>query len=210
MIEEVKEKASKSFFKRLDTQLESETEPSVARVLLGLLFPAFALAVEEAGKYRFIRKTTEETAADEKLICDADYFPIYFRATVPNEMASNAEVDQLVVDLNSATSESEVQRTFGEMLDAIPAYHPKRQDFLWKLGRASDRLNDTTLERLAYAAAARADSYGYDIVNIGEAARALNLVFHAAQRMAATPGAQRVLDRAMSMTSPKTPLRNVF
>jgi hypothetical protein len=86
----------------------------------------------------------------------------------------------------------------------MPQKHPRRQDFLWKLNREPSRLSDITSERLAYAAAVRADSYAYDMINVGEAARALNLVFSAAQKVSATSGAQRILEGAMARASDDT------
>ena len=62
------------------------------QALLGLMFPEYAKATENAGVYQLVRRTTEDSAEAEKRICDADYFPIYFRAAVPEEMFSNAEL----------------------------------------------------------------------------------------------------------------------
>jgi hypothetical protein len=42
------------------------------------------------------------------------------------------------------------------------------------------------------------------MINIGEPARALNLVFSAAQKVSATPGAQRILEGAMARASDDT------
>jgi hypothetical protein len=108
----------------------------------------------------------------EKRICDVDYFQIYFRAAVPEERVSNAELNRLIARLNEAKSDAAVQSIFDEMLESIPSKHPQREDFLWKLNREPDRLTDKASERLAYAVAVRADSYAYDVMNIGEAARA--------------------------------------
>ena len=179
-------------------------------MLLAILFPEYARANEKVGVYQFVRRTNEDKAAEEKRICDGDHFPIYFRAAVPEEMASTAEVDQVVSELNDAGSEEEVNRIFGDLLDDIPANHPKRQDFLWKLGQESERLRDIAAERLAYAAAVRAASYTYDMINVGEAARALNFVFFAAQKMSATPVAQRILERAMTLASDDTFARRIL
>ncbi len=52
--------------------------------------------------------------------------------------------------------------------------------------------------------AQRAADYAYDIMNVGEAARALNIVFTAAQKLSSTPGAQRVLEGAVVRASDDT------
>jgi hypothetical protein len=204
MRDERKKKETSEFFKALDSLIDGQSEPTAVRALLGLMFPEYAKANESAGVYRFVRRTTEDSAEAEKRICDADYFPIYFRAAVPAEMFSNAELDRVISKLDGAKSEADVQHVFDETLDSMPPKHSRRQDFLWKLNRESARLSDITSERLAYAAAVRADSYAYDMINIGEAARALNLVFSAAQKVSATPGAQRILEGAMARASDDT------
>jgi KAP family P-loop domain len=204
MRDERKKKETSEFFKALDSLIDGQSEPTAVRALLGLMFPEYAKANESAGVYQFVRRTTEDSAEAEKRICNADYFPIYFRAAVPEEMFSNSELDQVISKLNGAKSETEVQHVFDETLDSIPPNHPRRQDFLWKLNRESARLSDITSERLAYAAAVRADSYAYDMINVGEAARALNLVFSAAQKVSTTSGAQRTLVGAMARASDDT------
>jgi KAP family P-loop domain len=204
MREDRKKAAGLGFFGVLDSKIEGQPESTSVQVLLSLLFPDYAKTNERTSVYGYLRRTTQETAAVEKRICDADYFPIYFRAAVPEEMFSNAELDEIVDKLNAAESEEDVQRIFSEMLDSIPPNHPRREDFLWKLNRPSIRLTFVASERLAYAAAVRADSYAYDMINTGEAARALNLVFSAAQSVSTTPGAQRILEGAMARTSDDT------
>jgi hypothetical protein len=204
MRDERKKKETSEFFKALDSLIDGQSEPTAVQALLGLMFPEYAKANESAGVYQLVRRTTEDSAEAEKRICDADYFPIYFRAAVPEEMFSNAELDRVISKLNGAKSEADVQQIFGETLDSIPPQHPRRQDFLWKLNRESSRLSDITSERLAYAAAVRADSYAYDMINVGEAARALNLVFSAAQKVSATSDAQQVLEGAMARASDDT------
>ena len=64
--------------------------------------------------------------------------------------------------------------------------------------------SEVTAERLAYAAAARAADYAYDLMNIGEAARAINIVFIAAQKLSRTSAAQRVLEGAMEHATDDT------
>ncbi|MFZ3331857.1 MAG: P-loop NTPase fold protein, partial [Candidatus Acidiferrales bacterium] len=204
MRDERKKKEASGFFRDLDSLIGRQSGSVAVQALLGLMFPEYAKTNENAGVYQFVRRTTEDSAEAENRICDPDYFSIYFRAAVPEEMFSNAELDQAISKLDGAKSEAEVQHVFDEMLDSIPPNHPRRQDFLWKLNRESVQLSDITSERLAYAAAVRSDSYAYDMINIGEAARALNLVFSAAQKVSATPGAQRILEGAMVRASDDT------
>jgi predicted KAP-like P-loop ATPase len=153
MRDERKKKETSEFFGALDSLIGGQSEPTAVRALLGLMFPEYAKANEKAGIYQLVRRTTEDLAEAEKRICDSDHFPIYFRAAVPEEMFSNAELDQVIAKLNGAKSEADVQHIFSETLDSIPSKHPRRQDFLWKLNRESSRLTDISAECLAYTAA---------------------------------------------------------
>src|SRR6202789_1098636 len=108
----------------------------------------------------------------KKRICDSDYFPIYFRAAVPAEMFSEAELSSVVERLNTVTSEEAGDPAFKAVLDGIPPNPPKRSDFLWKPGRAVRvRLKSDVAEWLAYIAHSPATDSSYDLVNIGKAAR---------------------------------------
>ena len=88
--------------------------------------------------------------------------------------------------LNQANTPDGVATIFNTTLDSIPHDDPKKGDFLWRLVRGSERLNNTIAEFLAYEVAARAGDYQYDIMYIGEGAFALNIVFMVAQKVAAT------------------------
>jgi len=211
-LEERKQEDSRRFFEQLDAKITQSEEPEAATVLLSYLFPEYA-AVSNKRKvtqYSLTRPTSQESAESEKRICHPDYFPIYFRAAVPGEMFSNAELQRVISDLNQAQSPSEIDQIFGRVLDEIPKQHPKREDFLWKISRSVVRLKDEVAERLAYAAASRATDYAYDIMNIGEAARALNIVFEAAQKLSATLIAQRVLVGAMTRATDDTFARRIW
>ena len=119
-------------------------------------------------------------------------------------MFSNSELNEMLRELGKATTESTVESTFSRTLDAIPKGHPKRDDFLWKLGRALYQVENITVERLAYAASIRAADYAYDFMNVGEAARALNIVFIAAQKLSKTSAVQQVLEGSMSRATDDT------
>ncbi|HEY6291602.1 MAG TPA: P-loop NTPase fold protein [Terriglobia bacterium] len=179
-------------------------KPEAAQALLSWLFPAYESLVNASRRFHsHVNRKNESTADAEKRICSADYFHIYFRGQVPEEMFSNAELSQMVSDLNEAASDAGAGRIFSGILESIPPKHPKREDFLWKANRA-EGLTDLAVERLAYAAADRAANYAYDFLKVGEAAQALNLVFTAAQRLSATHDAQRVLETAMARASDDT------
>ena len=135
-----------------------------------------------------IRPTNDDIAEQEKRICSSDYFSIYFRAAVPENMFSEAELSRTVALLNQADVETACEQIFKEVLNGVPKNHPKRTDFLWKLGRSvAVTLNDRASEWVAYAAASRATDYAYDLMNFGEAARALNIIFESAQRFFSWP-----------------------
>ena len=154
LTQEHKNKERDAFLTTLNSEIAKCPQPVVAETLLSWLFPDYAApSGEKRLFYASVRPTNENTADDEKRICAADYFSIYFRGAVPEEMFSNAELDRIVSDLNEAGTDADVKRVFSRTLDSIPPKHPKREDFLWKLSRASERLGDATAERLAYAAA---------------------------------------------------------
>ncbi len=72
----------------------------------------------------------------------------------------------------------------------FPAYDKGRRELLHSL-------SDKAAEQLAFAVSSHAHDYAYDLMNIGEAARALNIVFEVAQKLAGTPAVQRALRGAM-------------
>jgi predicted KAP-like P-loop ATPase len=144
--DKVREKEAPRVLAQFEDRLAQSGEPSAFREILSLLFPQFVAAAKEGLSIHSMVRPTDETLAEkEKRICDSDYFPIYFRAAVPEEMFSEAELSAIIVRLNQASTEGTCERVFKEVLDAIPANHPKRADFLWKLGRAvNTRLNPTS------------------------------------------------------------------
>jgi len=209
--EEEKKRESPQFFEKLDETMAKSSDPTAIDAMLRWIFPDYAAAkTKSISIHQIARPTDREIAETEKRICDSDYFSIYFRAAVPQEMFSNAELNRLLHDLVATKTESEVEAIFGRTLEAIPKLHPKREDFLWKLGRALGDVDERIAEQLAYAAAARAADYGYDMMNLGEAARALNIVFIAAQKLSGSSVAQRILENAMSRATDDTFAKRLF
>ncbi len=205
--EDEKKARGAEFFKGLEQTISAEkADQQAIEGMLSWIFPDYAKSKQAGTRfYGLSRPTNEEMAEREKRICDPDYFPIYFRSAVPQEMFSDAELREVLAELSSAKSDLDVQAIFNRALDAIPKGHPKRDDFLWKLGRGiEESASGVTAERLAYAAAVRASDYAYDLMNIGEAARALNIVFIVAQKLSATSAAQRVLEGVMERATDDT------
>lgn len=200
-----KEERRNAFLRTLNGAIqEGCPEPVVVETLLSLLFPDYSAAGGERRiSYAAVRQTGADLAEDEKRICASDYFPIYFRDAVPENMFSNAELNQMISELEHAKGE-EVEAVFLRTLNSFPPKHPEREDFLWKLSRQISVLSDPTAESLAFAVARHASDYSYDIWNVGEAARALAIVFAVAQKLSATPAAQRVLEGAMALASDDT------
>jgi hypothetical protein len=197
---------SQNFFATMDREVDKLQDPVAVRTLLGWLFPKYALACSKKS-LRFAdskRPTNEDIAEDEKRICSPNYFQIYFRAAIPEEMFSNAELDHLISNLNESRTEDDVKAAFGATLDSIAPGHAKREDFLWKLARGMERLNAYIAESLAYAVASRAADYRYDLMHVGEGARAINIIFVAAQKLSATPVVQQALEGAMTRASDDT------
>ena len=203
--EEEKKKGAKQFFGELDAVVVKSNEAPAISALLSWIFPDYAAAkAKGTTTYSLSRPTNRESAEAEKRICHPDYFPIFFRAAVPEEMFSDAELRRLVRQLSEAKTEPAVENIFSQTLNSIAPGHAKRDDFLFKLGRAMDQLDGTTAELLAYAAASCATDYQYDLTNIGEAARGLNIVFTAAQKVSASPAVQQVLSGAMTRATDDT------
>ena len=76
---------------------------------------------------------------------------------------------------------------------------------MWKIGRAAQaRLTEDSAEGIAFAASIHASDYAYDLMNVGEAARALNIVYEAAQKTSSTTRGQSVLLRSMKLASDDT------
>jgi hypothetical protein len=197
-----KQEDSEAFFRSFNQDIDACQEPAAVRELLTWLFPEY----ERAGGRRFgsRRPFNDEIAEVEKRICNSNYFQIYFRSAVPEEMFSNADLNQILSDLNETTTEADAKKVFNTMLDSIPPGHPKREDFLWKVARRLGGLHDVPAEHLAYAVAERAADYRYGILNSGEGPRALNVVFTVAQSLAAGPKVQRVLLGAINRASADT------
>jgi DNA-binding transcriptional regulator YiaG len=174
------------------------TLSAAIRTLLYWLFPKYALLGDGITRIKFgaHRRDNQRNTADIKRIFDAQYFPIYFRGAVPAEMFSNFEINQVISNLKATSTDAEVDDIFKATLSLLPAGHAKRIDFLWKLASASEKLDAAHVERIAIAAAQHASEYQYDLINVGEPAYALNIVFIAAQKLSAS-NAQRVLKRAL-------------
>jgi hypothetical protein len=200
-----REKSKTDFFRQLDGEIATCATPNPVTVILCWLFPIYARSETNAQRARFMagaRRSDEQgNAGIERRIMEREYFPIYFRAAVPEDMASQAEMDKLLTGLKSAKTEGAMGSVFGTMLSSESPGSPKRADLLWKLARRAQELDPATTEHLAYVAAQHAANYQYDIGPfLGEARYALNIVFVAAQELAKSDP-QRVLETAMARAS---------
>jgi KAP family P-loop domain len=200
-----KKEDTKKLLQLLDSEIDKSVEPDALRYILSLLFPACTTNEAHQPTFSITRPTNADIADEQKRICDADYFTIYFRAAIPENMFSEAELSITISLLNSARTESACNEIFGEVLNGIPRQQTKRADFLWKLGLSvRSRLNDTAAENIAYTAATRANDYTYDVINSGESARALNIVFESAQRFSSSAKVQQILTGAMERATDDT------
>lgn len=173
--------------------------------LLELLFPRWSARHGKLSMHSFRRSNDSEAIEKEKRICSPEYFFVYFRAALPEEMYSEAELSRTLARLNAANTEEECISIFSEELFSVPAGSLRRVDFLWKLGRSvQSRLTPNAAEGTAYAAAIRASDYAYNLVNIGEAAKALNIVYEAAQKESSSPKGQAILVGAMNRATDDT------
>ena len=208
---ESKKSGNKEFLGKIESEIQKTPHPEAARVILAYLFPLYEGPGEDRLSYhRWARSTSMESAEGTKRICHPDYFSVYFRSAVPTEMFSNAELQKLLSDLENSQSQTDVERVFEGLLGAVPKHHPKREDAFWKIGRLFDGIRDEVAGWLAISVANHAAEYKYDILNVGEAARALNLVFMAAQKLSKTPKAQKLLVEALTQATDDTFAFRIF
>lgn len=197
------DRKSEKFYKDLDQDVDKLKEAKALRALLNWLFPKYAAHSGDRSAIFFgSRRPAQGSALERSMrICVADYFEVYFRASVPEEMFSNTDLEAFIKELNAAPRERSVGSAFNKIFDATPKGHPKRNDFLWRLSRKLDRLDDIPAESLAYAVATRAKDYTYDSLGLGEFGHALAIVFSAAQKISATGAIQRLLEGAVARAS---------
>lgn len=197
--------ADQAFYERLEKTVSASPEPSATGILLELLFPRWSTRRGDRSRHSFVRQIDSDTFEKEKRICAPEYFSVYFRAALPEEMYSEAELSRVLAQLNQAKTEQDHLNVFSEELSNIAAGHPRREDFLWKLGRSvPSKLTPDAAKGTAYAAAVRAADYAYDLMNIGEAARALNIVYEAAQKASSSPKGHVILVGAMNRATDDT------
>jgi hypothetical protein len=205
MSDKQKAEDTKNLLQALDSEIEQSAEPDAFRYILSLLFPAFTATTTRPATFSVNRPTNDDIADKQKRICDSDYFTIYFRSAIPEDMFSEAELSATITRLNNTKNESACDQVFGEVLSGMTRYQSKRSDFLWKIELAvRSRLNAATAEFVAYVASSRATDYTYDQINTGEAARALNIVFESAQRFSGSTKAQQILVGAMTRATDDT------
>ena len=76
-----KEKGSEAFFSKLNGEIDACHEPQALRIVLFLLFPEYAKSSDQVASVvsSSRRPGGDERSPDERRICSADYFQIYFR-----------------------------------------------------------------------------------------------------------------------------------
>src|SRR5581483_3504738 len=87
-----KAKDQKEFLNKLSESIDQSVDPEAATGLLSYLFPQYASDERNGLRFSILRPTNRDIAEKEHRICHPDYFPIYFRSAVPEEMFSNAEL----------------------------------------------------------------------------------------------------------------------
>ncbi len=192
-----KKAAVDAFLNLLNKTVAECSERVVVETLLSRLFPHYKDAGGgENSLYISLREATEDEAERGKRICSWEYFPAYFRWTVPENVFSDAELGRLKTDLGWASS-ADMQVVFDRCLDSISYGSPKRADFFWKLIGLVDGLGNGAARSLAVAVARRSDRYAPSIFGQGEWAYARNLVFAAARKLSATHEGQGLLEEAI-------------
>jgi hypothetical protein len=205
-VDRTKDAELEAFYARLERAVSESAEPAATRTILELLFPRLSnRAGRERTRHSFMRSMSSDEIEADKRICSPEYFSVYFRSALPEDMYSEAELSRIVIRLNQAKTEAERVQIFTEELFRFPKGHARRDDFLWKIGRAMQpRLTEDAAEGIAYAAAILAKDYAYDIMNVGEAARALNIVYEATQKTSSTPKGESILIGAMNRATDDT------
>lgn len=189
------------FFSNLNAAIDEAGEPGSARRLLSLMFPEYAKCCGDQS----IQVIADNSRKDDRgRICDPDYFWVYLRSSIPEEMFSDSELVRVLERLTGAQTEAEAASVFNAVMDEVPAGSAKRRDFMWKLSRQIDQLTDTTVEHLARAVAARSFDYQFDLWLGSELAHGVNIVLRIAQKLAATPAVQRTLEASIILAPDDT------
>jgi hypothetical protein len=198
--------AAKVFWETMEGAISTSANPKVASALLHWLFPPYhEVAQSDIAWYQRQRLTSRDQVEQQKRICHPDFFPIYFRYSVPETMFSDAERNVFVKAINESIGPEQIRDVFNQTLDGIAPKTPKRYNFLYKLSRSIDLVNETSAPALAHAVALRAADYLYELFGAyGEGARGINIVFEVAEKLSKTTKAQAVLEDAIMCSTDDT------
>lgn len=158
----------------INLALNNCSRPEAFRSLLYSLFPSIRSKLGASKSFQAERVDREKAAAEKK-ISHPDYFPIYFRYEVPQAIVSARDFASVLEQIRKNPD------TYSTILMGFPKGSLRRFDFLSKLSSAD--LDIVSAELLSYAVSIAADRYLYDMLDVGEAALALDIIFETAKKI---------------------------
>lgn len=199
--------------KQLIEIVSSLSQGTEVQDLLWLLFPAYSRHYnpDRWGAKSKRPEADSDVAERERRIYHPDFFPVFFRYQVPETVFGESELNSFVGEVSQKNSREECEGYFAEVLKTMPRGSLKRQSFLHRLSAAVSRISSLQAESLAFALAANAKDYNYDMTwTVGEAGAALRTVFSVVGLFAKSPSVQHVLEQTILASTDDTFAVRVF
>jgi hypothetical protein len=187
---------SKALLAELDIRIEALQEQTSVKTLLSWMFPNYAQTSSDRSM-RF-RLASRREGTEKCRISESDYFHIYFRSALPEEMFSNTDLNSLVSALNNSTSIAAVSHVLGQFFQSLEKGSPKRLDFLWRFSTTVKRFAAPICEYLVLDLADRSTDLSYERFGGSEMHLVVKTVIGLAQRMPNDSEIQSLLTKAIA------------
>jgi len=192
-------------FQELQNKMKSTGRESEIANLLWHLFPKYSEYYGPSEWQTKKRSADLEKGESERRIFHPDFFPVFFRYQVPETVFSESELNTFVTEMNKKDSREESEKCFAITLSRMAKGSLKRHSFLHRVAGTVARLGILQAEGLAFAIAAHASEYAYDLTwAVGEAGAALKTVLEVANRFANSPTLQHLLENAILVSTDDT------
>ncbi len=159
--------------------------------LISWLFPS--LRIPGSDKWLVYRHPLASGETSRR-IEDPNHFSLYFKSVLPSALYSNALFGSMINVLECAKTPSDLSHVLARYYDFMRPEDPRREDFLWRLGQAIERVPENLRVELSRQIATRADQYTYDKGHFGEAGRAVNMIFNSAGSLQEAAQIQEALE----------------
>jgi hypothetical protein len=145
--------------------------------ILKVLFPRYKAKRAESDEQRAAARVSQR-------ICHPEYLAAYFRYELPQDLFGSREMDIFQQRLNDAPSQATREQIYRQTLLSFPKESPKRDDFLRQLSEAAKTMDPDVAQDVAYAAAAAANEFTYDLFHsVAESGHALRFIIAVASRL---------------------------